>query len=274
MYSGAGRFGSNAMGNGMGQAQQQFGNTLNDLAANTYGTNYANERQLMQGAQNSLGQFGLQNDAQRAAALTSAGNMSLQGRQLQQSALGQAGNEYLTQNAQNSQNLTNLGQMGLQSRNLQQQALNNYAGNSLQGQQLQQSALTNVMNAYQQQQQMRLNASALAPALNQAQYYGAQQANNVGLQQDQYAQQQLTDQVNRWNFQQQQPNAQLQFLSSVLNGYPNGQTSTQTQSGGGNRVVSALGGANIGASLGQNIGGMFDYLNGNSSAADTYPMWT
>lgn len=50
-YSSAGRYGSGANDAAIGQASDSLGTTLNGLAANTYGTNYANERVLQQQAQ-------------------------------------------------------------------------------------------------------------------------------------------------------------------------------------------------------------------------------
>lgn len=79
-FAGAGRFGSNQMAEGLGQAEQEYGNTLTDLAAKIYGGNYASERGMMQQAQGMLGQFGLNAQSQRQAALTNLGQLGLQGR--------------------------------------------------------------------------------------------------------------------------------------------------------------------------------------------------
>src|SRR5205814_632521 len=63
-------YGSEAMGTGMGQAQQQYGNTLDNLATSIYGGNYANERGLMQ---NALGQLNSTGLAERGQQLGAAG---------------------------------------------------------------------------------------------------------------------------------------------------------------------------------------------------------
>lgn len=63
MFSAGGRYGSNQMAEGMGQAQQQYGNTLNNLATDIYGGNYGRERVLQQQA---LGEMGTQFGRERA----------------------------------------------------------------------------------------------------------------------------------------------------------------------------------------------------------------
>lgn len=68
MFAQGGRYGSNAMSEGLGQAEQAYGDTLNNLATDIYGGNYARERVLQQQALGELGnQFGkerlLQNQA-------------------------------------------------------------------------------------------------------------------------------------------------------------------------------------------------------------------
>lgn len=94
MFSTAGRYGSGQMAEGLGQAQQQYGSTLNNLATNIYGQNYANERQLQQAAQGQLGQFGLSSNAQRLNSLANLGGFGLQGRQQQLGALGELGSQF------------------------------------------------------------------------------------------------------------------------------------------------------------------------------------
>lgn len=58
-FAGAGRYGSGAMADVMGQAEQQYGNTLTGLASDIYGKNYATERLMQEQARGELGtQFG------------------------------------------------------------------------------------------------------------------------------------------------------------------------------------------------------------------------
>lgn len=179
MFSGAGRFGSNQMAEGLGQAEEQYGRTLQDLATSIYGGNYATERGYQQQALGQLGQFGLQGQA------------------LQQQALGEVGTQFGRE------------------RNLQAEM------------------------------------ARLAPGLDVADYFGAQQLGQLGAQQDIYNQQLLNADIARFNFGQQQPYDQLSFLSSLLQGYPQGQTSTSTgtQTYPGNPLLGAMGGAQMGGAL-------------------------
>ena len=70
MFSQGGRYGSGAMGEATNQAQQNFGNTISNLATNIYGGNYANERGLQQQA---LGQLGSDFGRERALQLSTLG---------------------------------------------------------------------------------------------------------------------------------------------------------------------------------------------------------
>lgn len=82
MFAGAGRYGSEAMNNSMDNAQQQYGNQINQLASNIYGGNYANERGLQQGAMNQMSNIGSQERQQQLGALNSLTGNQLQGEQL------------------------------------------------------------------------------------------------------------------------------------------------------------------------------------------------
>lgn len=75
-FSAGGRYGSNAMQEGLGQAERRYGDTLNNLATDIYGGNYVNERGLMQ------------------QALGTAGGLFGQERGLQQQALQELGTSY------------------------------------------------------------------------------------------------------------------------------------------------------------------------------------
>ena len=70
MFAQGGRYGSGAMGEATNQAQQNFGNTISNLATNIYGGNYANERGLQQQA---LGQLGSDFGRERALQLSTLG---------------------------------------------------------------------------------------------------------------------------------------------------------------------------------------------------------
>ena len=93
-FSGAGRFGSNQMAEGLGQAEEEYGDTLSDLATRIYGGNYANERGMQQQAQTGLGSFGLQAQQQRASTLGDIGRLGLAARGQQAGNLGMVGDMF------------------------------------------------------------------------------------------------------------------------------------------------------------------------------------
>jgi hypothetical protein len=80
--------------------------------------------------------------------------------------------------------------------------------------------------------QRQAQAIAGAPALAQADYADIAQLANVGKTQEQYQERALEDAINRFNFEQNLPQTQLnQFLSQVY-GAPAGSVSTTTQRSG------------------------------------------
>lgn len=180
MFSGAGRFGSGQMANGVDQASQQYGNTLNNLATSIYGGNYANERGLMSSAQGQLGTLGIAGRGQQLSALSTLGDQYSRERALQSSAMG------------------------------------------------------------------------LAPGLSQADYYDMGQLSNLGSTQDLYNQGLINADMSRYNFGQNAPNNQLNFLSSILNGAPMGQTTNV--SGPSSPIMGALGGYQLGNALTKGLG--------------------
>ena len=197
MFSGAGRFGSNQMAEGLGQAEEQYGDTLNDLATRIYGGNYANERGLQQQAQTSLGGLGLSASGQRQQALTNLGQMGLQGQQLQQQALGSLGGLY-----------------------------GDERGNMV-------------------------RSTSMAPMLDQSRYYGMDRLAGLGAQQDAYNQSLINADMNRWNFNQNAPNNNLQMLAGLLQGYP----VNSIQTSPGNPFMGMMGGAQMGQAFGNAFGG-------------------
>jgi hypothetical protein len=89
---------------------------------------------------------------------------------------------------------------------------------------------------------------ALAPSLAQGDYYDIAQLGNVGSALESQSQAQLSDEVNRFNFGQQEPIQRLATTLGLLNGGYGGQTqqSTVQQGGAGsawNPVLGTLGGA-------------------------------
>jgi hypothetical protein len=70
MFAGGGRYGSEGMANGIGQAQQNYGNQVNNLATSIYGGNYANERNLLQQALTQMNNTGLAERGQQLSGLS------------------------------------------------------------------------------------------------------------------------------------------------------------------------------------------------------------
>lgn len=80
-------------------------------------------------------------------------------------------------------------------------------------------------------------ASLNAPALAQADYNDINQLLQVGQGQEQYQSDALQADIDRFNFEQNQPYAKLQTYLSSVYGAPQGSVSTTTQSGGGGKIV-------------------------------------
>lgn len=200
-FSGAGRFGSNQMAEGMGQAAGRYGDTLNSLATSIYGGNYANERSQQQQAQSMLGQFGLAGRGQQISALSDLGS--------------QFGRE----------------------RVMQSQAMNQ------------------------------------APQLAQSDYFDLGQLANVGAARDQYAQQITDADKARWDFNQNAPNAELEFFSRIMQNSPMGSSGSTSSNQGGNPLMGMLGGAQLGQSIfsGMNAGRPVSGFNNGAFGAGVNP---
>jgi hypothetical protein len=109
-----------------------------------------------------------------------------------------------------------------------------------------------------QQQAMgaQLQAATLAPQIYGQQFLPSQQLAQVGAAREAIAGQPLQEAIQRYQFQQQMPYQQLQgFLSSIY-GTPMA-ASQYAPPAQTNRLASTLGGAALGAGVGQMIGGSF-----------------
>lgn len=102
------------------------------------------------------------------------------------------------------------------------------------------------------QQSNVIRGSALAPTVANQDYTDIGQLAAAGQTQQDYNQQQLDDQVSRWNYNQTLPYEKLnQYLSQIGGSYGNSTTlSTPTST---NKTASALGGAASGAAIGTTI---------------------
>jgi hypothetical protein len=108
---------------------------------------------------------------------------------------------------------------------------------------------------YGQERQNQLAAQNALPQLMQSQYLPQQQLLNVGGMNEQMAGQQLQDQINRYNFAQQEPANRLAMLSQFAQGnYGGSQTSSAPLYS--NPAAGGLGGALAGAKIGSAIPGL------------------
>jgi hypothetical protein len=107
----------------------------------------------------------------------------------------------------------------------------------------------------------------LAPQLAQQDYFDIGQLQNVGGQREAMSQAQLQDQVNRFNFAQQEPTNRLgQYMGLVQGGYGTSGTGSRTQPvQSGNPIMQGLGGGLAGVGI---LNGLF---GGGSSSLFTNP---
>jgi len=109
---------------------------------------------------------------------------------------------------------------------------------------------------YGQERNNQMQAAQLAPGLANQDYYDYQQLANVGGAYEGQNQKGIDENINRFNFYQNQPSDRLnQYIQMLQGAYP-GSTSTSTQPMYQNRAAGALGGALAGAKLGSVIPGL------------------
>ena len=98
-----------------------------------------------------------------------------------------------------------------------------------------------------------MQAAALAPQMAQADYADAERLAGVGAAEEDYRQMKLEDEINRFNFMQNEPWDRLGRYSAFVQGGNWGGTTTQPVYR--NRAAGAMGGALGGAALGSMFGG-------------------
>lgn len=108
--------------------------------------------------------------------------------------------------------------------------------------------------AYGQGLEAQARGIALSPNVSQATLQPATTLDAVGQESRSLQQQFIDDAIQRWNYQQQAPDANLARYQSLINGGFGGASTTE-QSGGGKSspVLTGLGGAAMGAYLGSQI---------------------
>lgn len=273
-FAASGRSGGAYQGNAMAEG-------LGDAAGRLYGderNRQLSAAELLSGRE--LGYSQLRGDIANNLNQIGLGRQQLQGglaQNLSQNALAQTQMRGEFANMLSNNRLNQLGLQGnlgnmlsqnrLQQLGLQGQMASNMAQDTLGRQGLQlgaaQSMASNSLQAQGLEAQMaqarasnRLQALGMAPALAEAQSIAPGMLASAGAMREQYAQRALDDRVNRWNFNQNRPNAGLsQYMQMVSGGGSPG--SYQTSTGPGpNRPMAALGGAATGAALGSAVPGI------------------
>ena len=260
----AGRYGSGMHANVKDAAGQSFGQTLGDLATSIYGGNYGQERQNQLSAANSLGSQYLQGQGLRASTAGQSADQASRDAQLRLAATGQISGDLSGDLARRMQATGQIaGDMsGDASRRLSasgqltgaegQDAANKLAANSQlsqayeSGADRQLNSLNSASNANIANRGQQLQALGMQPAYQNMNYTDLNAASAAGAQRDQLAQQQLNDQIARWDFGQ---NADWQnlsrYLASIQGGSPGASvTTTQNASGLGSlgSLFAGLGG--------------------------------
>jgi hypothetical protein len=113
---------------------------------------------------------------------------------------------------------------------------------------------------YGDERQRQMATLGMAPQLESMRYQPGQMMLGAGQVQDQYNQSLVNDDVNRWNYYQQEPGNRLSQYMQLASGNGGGQQSSQ--SGGGNPFAGALGGGLQGAAMGGMLGGPWGAAGG------------
>lgn len=108
---------------------------------------------------------------------------------------------------------------------------------------------------YGDERQKQLQGMLFAPQMANQEYVDSQQLANVGDTRDSQAQAELTDKLNRWNFDQnKEADALARYAQLIQGNYGGSSTGTSTAAKSSNKVASTAGGALGGAYLGSQYG--------------------
>ena len=227
-FNRAGRYGSGAH---EAAAADAANNLANEMYSNLY-----NQRI---NAANAASSSYLQGMNEGINAQNAAGQLYNQGLNMNISAANDAAGQYnsalsqLINAAQGSGNLYNQGISNL---------INSY------GQQA--NAANNAAQAYNTGQGQRVAAASAGQQLANQKYTDAAMLSEAGGVQDDYNQQKINADIERYNYNAQRPLQQLATWNQLINGSFGGTTNTTgQQASGGSRLGNALGGAAAGAGL-------------------------
>lgn len=160
-----------------------------------------------------------------------------------QGAAQQAGMQYNQAVNQALSNASSAGRYGSNAMGTQLGAANTAFANALAN-----TAGNLAYQNYAQERAMQNQAAQMYPQLAQADYYDINQLAQAGQTAESYKQAALQDAINRWNYQQNQPQNALQQYMSYVYGAPMG--SVQSQQVYRNPMAGVIGGAGIGGSVG------------------------
>lgn len=224
-FSLAGRTGSGAHQNAVNQASEQLGDTLSDLGNQIYGQNYQQERDRMMQAANSLGGFDTTEQGYGLQASTSNAGNALT-RNLNQANLIQGARQFNVGFDQNRA-LTDAGyQQGANQFNAgQRQDTREFnALNNLGAQQFNQNFGLNLGNAmgdaYQQNVGNQFAASNLGMSLADQDFMDIGRMMGIGGMVEDKAGQYLQDNMNRFNYYQNQPYQNFSQFVNYLGAIP------------------------------------------------------
>lgn len=159
-FAGAGRYGSPAQAGQESQARTDLGETLGGLASDIYGRNYAQERQNMLRAGETLGGIGMQERGQQLQGISGLGGLSQADIGNRLAATGQLGQAYTGERGR---------QIG--------------AAGALQGGQL--AGIGGLQDAYNRMMGIQGQGAEMLPGLNQAGFGALSQLGSIGQQQQQ-----------------------------------------------------------------------------------------
>lgn len=245
---GAGQMGSSRQGIAEGIASRGYMDTIGDMTAQMGSQAYGQGLNAVQAGAGIGGQL----MGQGLGAATSLGQLGMQGAGLQ----SQIGNQALDRAMAMRQGLLGAGmdisQMGLgalgQSGQFGQAMANMGLGAMGSAGQL-------GSGMYGQGMEATGRGTALAPGAQQMFGYPGQTMAGIGNQQQAQNQAQINADMARWNYNQQLPYSMLSDYLGILSGAPGGTTSSMSSgpSGGGNSLMSGLGGAMSGYGMGSGL---------------------
>jgi hypothetical protein len=122
------------------------------------------------------------------------------------------------------------------------------------------------MQNYTQERQNQIRGMMFAPQMAQADYQDIARLGEVGAAKEDYQQQAINEDINRFNFQQQEPWQNLGLYSNLVNGQYGSTVSTTAPAARRSVGAGLLGGGATGAGLGYMLGGGDPYATAGGAA--------